>query len=1468
MKNLFTVQRFIFLRNASMLLLICCLSIMQPFAQGNYTTLTRGLPIALIASPTSPAPTPVGTGDDFAVNVPIGFSFSFYGNSYTSLTLSSNGYIAFGANPGSYGQMLPSSSAIDILAFAWADLYIDNTSTVNYFTIGTAPNRILVINYRNVRHYSSDPNNNIDVQLQLYEGSNAIEIHNVLNRSSYVYHTLGIQGTVAQYLTQASLNRVIFSGTSALVNEMIRFSACDTPLSQIPTISASSNTMCAGGTVNLTATGCLPTQQVTWSNGSLGASISVSPSSTTSYTALCLEIASGCQSATASNSQSITVSGNLPIISASATGSCGSQTITMSTQSLPTGTFQWKLNGNIIVGATASSYSTTIAGTYTVDYTTNNCTATSVAYVFSQNAAPTIALTAPVSPSCNATLNATGCSGTVRWYVNINNAWVYLATANPYVFPSSTNPSEYRATCYNNNCESPASNVVKATPNNFIEITYSGSLSLCSDNTILLNASSATSGLTYQWQRNNSNITGATSATYAATSVGQYSVIVTNGVCNFTSGQVTVNSGSTTPIISATVSGTCGNESVVMNTQSLPTGTLQWKLNGNIIQGATSSSYSTTIAGSYTVEHLDNGCTATSTAYVFVRNSPPVIAQLAPISPSCNATLTATGCSGTVYWYRNDNNTWVQAGSGSPFVFLTNNSSTQYRATCFANSCESAVSNTIVAMPNNFTEITPTGSVKLCTTNGVLLNASSTFTGLTYQWQRNNVNIVGATNASYAPTLAGQYKLFVTSGLCNFTTGIVTVTTPVISASFTGTCGSQTINMVTASVATGTLQWKLDGVNIAGATAASYSTTVTGNYTVEHLDNGCTSVSSPYIFAPITTPSIALIAPVSPSCNPTLAATGCTGTVRWYVNISNTWQYVTTGSSYNFPSSNTPSEYRATCYANNCESSPSNVVKGIPNNFTEITPTTPIICTGGSVLLNASSTFTGLTYQWQRNNVDISGATAVSYNATLAGQYTLMVTNGTCSFTSSMVNAVVSSPTVPIITTSLSGVCESQTVLMNTQSLPAGSFQWKLNGNNISGATAPSYSTAIVGSYTVSYTASVSGCSATSSAYVFAQNAPPTIALVAPISPSTNATLTATGCSGTPRWYINISNNWQYVSSSNPFVFPVTTNPSEYRATCYANNCESSPSAPLKAIPNNFTEITPINPTICTGGAILLNASSTFTGLTYQWRRNNTTIPSATNASYSATLAGQYTLMVTNSTGTFTSGISTVTLATAPVLSITSTVASPATITNGSGLTLTANGCTNGTVLWSNNAITTAITVTPSTSTTYTFTCTQLPCVITSSGFVINVNPLLPPTISSSASSTCTGTSITLTATGCPIGGIVTWNTSPSQTGTSIVVSPSVATSYSATCTLGIVTSDSSTPLSISIFNGAIISLNSGNWNNPATWSCNCIPAACNDVTVDTGHIVIIQTNITGMLKNLTLRGTVEMKSPSIMALK
>jgi hypothetical protein len=836
----------------------------------------------------------------------------------------------------------------------------------------------------------------------------------------------------------------------------------------------------------------------------------------------------------------------------------------------------------------------------------------------------------------------------------------------------------------------------------------------------------------------------------------------------------------------------------------------------------------------------------------------------------CYSIVTASGCgANAVHWY-----------SGSTFLSSINPYEVKYdtgidiKAACFDGTSLGGFSPEYKVFSAMYAEVTPTGTQ--CTGGtSLILNASSTATGLSYRWIKDNLNIAGATSSTYTATLAGVYKIYTSKSSCysgspSLPTTVQFTTTPIISTSFSGACGSQTVTMFVQPLPAGTFQWKLNNVPISGATSSSYSTTVEGTYQVEYTYLGCAVASFPYTFIQSIPPIITLEPPRGGACDAFLDATGCSNEVRWYKDVSGTWTFVTTGTTYTFPVTAVPSDYRATCKKGSCETIPSNVVTAIPYNFVNITPPGGAFCTNSFVQLFANTYNTRLTYQWKKNGTAIFLATSPNYGASSVGQYSVTATDGICPFTSPAITITASGNVIPTVSPTIMGACGSQSVVLSVTNVASGAYQWQKNGVDIIGATSTTYTTTTPDAYTVNLTQGA--CTGTSTVYFF--NVPPLIYLSAPTI-GCNSTLKAFNINHleTIRWYRNNGSSWVLENTgSYPYAFPPNNIPPEYRATDEVNGCETQPSNVVVATPYLYAALTP-NPTfnICSGSSTLLTATSPYTGISHQWERNLTNIIGANSATYSATLAGFYQVVITKGACTFRSIVTTASVSLPPTVSISSTVPSPANIINGQSLSLTANGCSGGTISWSNGETTTNIVASPPVGfTTYTFTCTRLGCVVTSAGFIINVNPLLPPGISASSLYICAGINDTLTASGCPNGGIYTWNTTPTQTGSVIIVNPSVTTGYRVNCTLGTVVSGNSPTVIITV-NATITSIQSGNWNNKTTWSCNCIPDVCNNVIVETVHNVTIPQTIPnsyiGKLKNLTLKGTINNLNTSTLKL-
>jgi Zn-dependent metalloprotease/N-acetylneuraminic acid mutarotase/subtilisin-like proprotein convertase family protein len=308
------------------------------FCQGGSVLLNAYSYQSIPFSPIAGSGTPVVLADDqLSSSKPIGFSFMFFGNTYTTFNISSNGFISFtGTASGCCsGQLLPNAAAPNnLISFAWTDLYPPAGGTIEYFTTGIAPNRKLVVNYKNIPHY---PNNNpVTAQVILFESTNQVEIHTTSMPTDGSLHTMGLENSNGtQAIIIPGRNRASFS----LSNDAVRF--------------------------------CTTTPQYSWSGGGTAASINASNNG--NYTVTVSE-AGACTSTSLPLSITALPLPNATVTASGTTTICNGDSITLTAGAASA--YLWS------TGATTQSITRSVAGNYSVTVTSNNgCTKTSASTV-------------------------------------------------------------------------------------------------------------------------------------------------------------------------------------------------------------------------------------------------------------------------------------------------------------------------------------------------------------------------------------------------------------------------------------------------------------------------------------------------------------------------------------------------------------------------------------------------------------------------------------------------------------------------------------------------------------------------------------------------------------------------------------------------------------------------------------------------------------------------------------------------------------------------------------------------------------------------------------------------------------------------------------------------------------------------------------------------------------------------------
>jgi len=210
------------------------------------------VPFAPESTP-SIAPSPI-YDDGRLEHVPLGFSFSFYGNTYSETTVYSNGFIKFGPAIAAgfwVADLIPyAANPNSIIALGWSDWQPNRVpGSIRYETRGNAPNRRFILQFTNVPEYRGS--GLLTSQLVLDEGSNDITIYT--NTVSLTYFsnrlTQGIEnanGTAAAFdsvqnpLTGVWSARV--KGVFKLSNDAVRFSLISVSDKEIPSITAPADT--------------------------------------------------------------------------------------------------------------------------------------------------------------------------------------------------------------------------------------------------------------------------------------------------------------------------------------------------------------------------------------------------------------------------------------------------------------------------------------------------------------------------------------------------------------------------------------------------------------------------------------------------------------------------------------------------------------------------------------------------------------------------------------------------------------------------------------------------------------------------------------------------------------------------------------------------------------------------------------------------------------------------------------------------------------------------------------------------------------------------------------------------------------------------------------------------------------------------------------------------------------------------
>jgi uncharacterized repeat protein (TIGR01451 family)/gliding motility-associated-like protein len=661
------------------------------------------------------------------------------------------------------------------------------------------------------------------------------------------------------------------------------------------TSNAPNNTICAGGSVTLTATSC--TGSVVWSNGTTASSITVSPTVSTNYTAICKT-----NSCTSSPSSPITITiGNsvgTPTITASKNAICSGETVVL-TASACGGTLIWS-NG---ASGTSISITPGTTGTYSVTCASSGCgSQTSAPVSISVSpAATTPTITSDKAFVCaggNVSLVATGCNGTLVWSNGVSSSIIAV---------SPTITTTYEVTCSTGQCTAKASKSITVKPQPAAPIIASAKELICSGESVVLTAHNCDGIVSWS--------TGATTPTITvspATTTSYTAICNVDGCNSVSSTPVSVTVSTTAPIITATKDVICAGGSSTL-TASNCSGTLLWS-NGQTTSSITVDPSATI---TYTVTCKAGACEATAAKTITVNtqlNVAPVIsASNTNLCTSGNVTLTATGCAGTVVWSNTQTGTSITINvTGSVVV----------AAACKIGDCESEKSNNITLTLGTIDKpVISANQTTICGGDAAIL--SSTGCNGNVIWS----NGLTGSSITVTPVTTTEYTAVCKTVQGNCTSSEsdklkITVTSqpepPIIACTCARPriCKGDTLTLKAIGCA-GMFVWS-NGQTTSSILVSPEETTV---YTVKCKIGSCESAPSAAATVNVGSPAPPLVSCKKPQIcggnSTTLEAAGCVGTVKWsdgqvgaVINVS--------------PA--TVTSYWAVCDAGKCQSEKSNTI--------------------------------------------------------------------------------------------------------------------------------------------------------------------------------------------------------------------------------------------------------------------------------------------------------------------------------------------------------------------------------------------------------------------------------------------------------------------------------------------------------------------------------------------------------------
>jgi len=767
----------------------------------------------------------------------------------------------------------------------------------------------------------------------------------------------------------------------------------------------------------------------------------------------------------------------------------------------------------------------------------------------------------------------------------------------------------------------------------------------CTNTTVTLTGSTGSPSPTFSWS-GPGGVSSVTTPNINVNTPGVYTLTVTSGSCSVTD-TVAVFSNTVPPNANGgpDQSLTCITTSVPLSGSSTTAGATALWTGPGIVSGANTFTPTVNTAGNYTVTITDpvNGCTSTDVVTVNINNTPPNSNAGPDMALTCAITsINLAGSSTTP----GATFSWTGPGilSGGTTATPNVNVAGNYTVTitdpvngCTATDVAAVTGSTVVPNANAGIDMTLT-----CTVTSLNLAGSSSTPGATFVWSGPGIT-AGGTTATPTINAVGNYTVTVTNpanGCTSTDVASVTInnTPPNVNAGADAllNCTITSVNL-SGSSSTGGATFAWTGPSItAGAATATATVNGPGNYTltVTNPANGCIATDVATVTQNI----------VAPNANAGLDATlTCTTTSLNLSGSSSTggatfvWSGpgVTGGANTSTPTINAVGNYTITVTdpSNGCTSTDVatvNINNVAPNANAGIDQV--LSCTVTNINLAGSSATGGATFSWSGPGI-VSGGTTATPNVNAVGNYTVTVTDPVNGCTSTDVAAVTLNGTLPNANAGADQIlnCIVTTLNMAGSSSTGGvTFAW--TGPSITaGATTATPTVNGPGTYTVTVTNPINGCTNTDVAIV-TQNITPPNSNAGPdgVLNCVVTTLNLSGSSSTG----GVTFAWAgpSITAGAATATPTVNGPGTYTITVTdpVNGCTSTDQTLVtlnNTLPNaNAGADAVLN---CTITLLNLTGSSTTGGATFAWAG-----PSITSGGTTATPAingpGTYTITVTD----------------------------------------------------------------------------------------------------------------------------------------------------------------------------------------------------------------------------------------------